>query len=167
MKQKQKRAKVPQQRRAPAEAVRHAPASAIVFRTNVICEDGTGKLIFLPAGQASPFRQLEDVPARLQGLIGAPQEHPNIVANDLQMVVPRARLEQEEQMIEELDSGSHLSDEVREALDERGAQYLDDVRARNAALEEAAARQDIDHDRLIAEHEAENTERFRQFGTML
>jgi hypothetical protein len=149
MKQKpQRRAKeVPQQRRAAA--------AAIVFKTNVICEDATGKTIFLEAGKPSPFFDLCDVPARLQAHVGEPQD---TIAqdNEIQMVVKPERLQQEAEELEELNSGAHLDPEVREALAERGEEYLASVRARNAALEEAAAHQDIDHDQLSAEHEAES-----------
>ena len=150
MKQKQKR--VPQQRRAPTAPI--TSAAALTFRHNIIAEDN-GKAFFLQAGKPSPWHRLEDVPAKLQGLVAEPE---NTIAqdNEMQMVVSRERLRQEDEVLERLNSGGDLDPAVRAALDERGKEHLATVRARNLALEEAAARNDIDHDQLIAEHEAES-----------
>ena len=145
--QQEKRAKVPSQPRASA--------AAIVFKVNVLYQNDEGKTIYLAAGQASPWTRLEDIPPRLQNHVGSPEDSV-IAGSEIQRVVPRATLEQEDEVLERLNSGADLDPAVREALAERGEEYLATVRARNAALEEAAARQDIAADQVIAEHEAES-----------
>jgi hypothetical protein len=162
MKTKTKRqAKVPQ-RRASASAI--TPVAGITFRVNILAED-SGKAFFLQAGQPSPWVRLEDVPPKLQAHIGSPEDAV-ITSNEIQRVVPRARLEQEDEILEELNNG-HLDPEVRKALDARGEEHLATVRARNLALEEAATREDIAHDQLVAEVEAENEETYKRLGSML
>jgi hypothetical protein len=90
----------------------------------------------------------------LQGYVGSPEDTV-ATSNEIQRVVSPERLRQEDEVLAELNSGP-LDPAVKQAIDERGEEYLATVRARNAALEEAAARQDIADDRLIAEHDAES-----------
>ena len=162
MKQKQKpqrRAKIPQQQR-------HAPAAAITFRTNVICEDATGKLIFLQAGQASPWKRLEDVPPRLQAHIGSPEDR---VFHDTenQHWTPKEHLQMEEEELQRLNAGGNLDPEVKQALDERNLEHLEVTKARSQTLTAAADRADEAVDRIAAEHEAENEQTYKQLGSML
>jgi hypothetical protein len=143
-----------QEKRAKVVTQRHAPAAALTFRTNVLYQNDEGKTIYLEAGRPSPWVRLEDIPPKLQGYVGSPEDTV-ATSNEIQRVVSPERLRQEDEVLAELNSGP-LDPAVKQAIDERGEEYLATVRARNAALEEAAARQDIADDRLIAEHDAES-----------
>ena len=160
--------RVPTQRRQQEKRVpqqRRASARPITFKVNIICGDASGKTIFLQAGQPSPFFDLCDVPAKLQAHVGEPQD---AVAqdNEIQMVVKPERLQQEAEELEELNSGAHLDPEIREALAERGEEYLEATSARNRTLAALADRDDEAVDRVAAELEQENEARFGT-GTML
>src|SRR5262245_26905949 len=124
---KQKR--VPPQRRQPEK--RRVPTqrrSPLTFTVNVIFFDKVqGKTVFLEAGKPSPFYDLVDVPAKLQAHVGSPEDA-IAQSNEIQRVVPRVRLQQEEEELEMLNTGARLDPEVKRALDERGSEYLRDVR---------------------------------------
>jgi len=124
-------------------------------KCGLFAQDNEGKAFFLQAGRPSPWHRLEDVPPKLQTHVGEPEDAV-IADNELQMVVSPERMRQEEEMYERLNGGGDLDPAVKQALDERGEEHLASVRARNLALEVAAARQDIDHDQLVAEHDAES-----------
>jgi len=160
MKQKQRRAKVPQQRGAPAEAVRRAPASAITFKVNTIFfDEAQSKLVHLEAGRPSPFRFVEDIPVKLQGLIGLPPSGDSTPPDsELQHWTPKPLVDLEDEEFEKLARGQHEDPEIQAKLDERNEEHLESTKARNQALTEVADRADEAIDRIAEELEAENEE---------
>lgn len=126
----------------------------LTFVQNVIYSDNEGRSQFLEAGRPSPWRDLVDVPARFQNLVGAPTTDPPR-DSPTQRWVPRSILEAEREIIEKLNNGDDLDPMIRDALADRDRESQKIAAARNQTYAEMAKLEDVDHHRLVAELEEE------------
>ena len=96
----------------PKHSLEEASAPAITFRTNVILPGNPSRAysgIFVRAGDASPFRSIDEVPPRLRPLIGEPPRLPDLA--DLEAA-------QQEEIADAFDP---VSESVQEELERKSS----------------------------------------------
>lgn len=119
--------------------------AAITFRVNIVVPGEPSRpysAVFVRAGDASPYRSLDEIPEQLRAFIGTPPAMPDT-----------ADFEAEEQMIR--DSFGPISESVAEELERRQSEAVSDAVALNAIKLEQSERQDQFERDLQAERDKE------------
>ena len=96
----------------------------ITFAQNIMYrDDATNRSVFLEAGRPSPWRDITDVPVRLQNLVGEPNTEPPRFTATQYWASPE-QLANEKEMIDRLNADADMDPDVKAALGHRDEEYV-------------------------------------------